>query len=173
LWIFEGSAAGHVPTAVAVPVNMMHAQANRPVTWQLPLRLVSLDELRAAGATALADAVAPLVVGATVPSRDQIAGVVDRARGMGLQGIALCAAGGLGLVARDLGAARAFYDRAEKGGVTDSCVPLGIASIAILALKADEAVDGYSRARSATADKALQQVMSAVIADLQKLGRTK
>jgi hypothetical protein len=52
-------------------------------------------------------------------------------------------------------------------------VPLGIASIAILALKADEAVDGYSRARSATADKALQQVMSAVIADLQKLGRTK
>jgi hypothetical protein len=40
-------------------------------------------------------------------------------------------------------------------------------------LKADEAVDGHSRARNATADKSLQQVMSAAIADLQKLGRTR
>jgi len=39
LWIFEGSAAGHAPLAVAVPVNMMHAEPNRPVSWQLPLRL--------------------------------------------------------------------------------------------------------------------------------------
>lgn len=173
LWIFEGSAAGHVPTAVAVPVNMMHAEANRPVSWQLPLRLVSLDELRAAGATAFADTIAPLVADAAMPSKEQLAGVVDRARGLGLKGIALCAAGGVALVARDLGNARAFYDRAEKDGVTDSCAPLGIASIAMLGLKADEAVDAYSRARGATTDKSLQQVMSAAIADLHKLGKTR
>jgi hypothetical protein len=50
-----------VPTAASVPVNMMHAEANRPVSWQLPFRLISLDELRAARGTALADALAPLV----------------------------------------------------------------------------------------------------------------
>jgi hypothetical protein len=40
-----------------------------------------------------------------------------------------------------------------------------------LGLKADESVDGYSRARNTTADKSLL-VMSAAIAHLQKRGRT-
>jgi hypothetical protein len=173
LWIFEGSAAGHVPTAVAIPVNMMHAEANRPVNWQLPLRIVSLEELRAGGGAALADAIAPLVADAKIPSRDQLVPVVDRARGLGLQGLALCAAGGMALVARDLGSARAFFERAEKGGLADACAPLGIASVAALALNADEAIAAYSRARSATSDKSLQQAMSGAIADLQKLGRVK
>ena len=173
LWIFEGSAASHAPLAVAVPVNMMHAEANRPVSWQLPLRLLSLDEIRAAGGGVLADAIAPLVADATMPAKEQLASIVERARGMGLKGLSLCAAGGIALVARDLTMARAFYDRAEKDGVTDACAPLGTASIAMLALKADEAVAAYSRAREATTDKSLQQVISAVIADLQKLGRTR
>ncbi|MGH9331671.1 MAG: carboxypeptidase-like regulatory domain-containing protein [Vicinamibacterales bacterium] len=173
LWIFETSAAGHIPQAVAIPVNMMHAEANRPVTWRLPLRLPSLDELRAAGGAALADALAPLVGDAKMPQKEDLVRVVERARGMGLQGLSLCAAGGLALVARDLGSASAFFDRAEKSGVTDACAPLGMASIAMLALNADQAVAAYSRARSATPDKSLQQVMSAAIADLQKLGPTK
>jgi hypothetical protein len=174
LWIFEGSAAGHAPLAVAVPVNMMHAEANRPVTWQLPLRLMSLDELRAAGGGAeLAEPLAPLVADATMPAKEQLASIVERARGMGLKGLSLCAAGGIALVARDLAMARAFYDRAEKDGVTDACAALGTASTAMLALKADEAVAAFSRAREATTDKSLQQVISAVIADLQKLGRTR
>ena len=121
----------------------------------------------------LADALEPLVADAMMPAKEQLASIVERARGMGLKGLSLCAAGGIALVARDLAMARAFHDRAEKDGVADSCAPLGTASIAMLALKADEAVDAYSRARAATTDKSLQQVISAVIADLQKLGRTR
>jgi len=173
VWIFEASAAGHVPQAVAVPVNMMHAEANRPVTWRLPLRLPSLDELRAGGGGRLADELAPLVGDATMPPREQLARVVDRARQMGLEGLSLCAAGGMALVVREPGTARAFFERAEKGGVTDACAPLGIASVAMLALNADDAVAAYGRTRNATTDKSLQQVMSAAIADLQKLGPTK
>ncbi len=173
VWIFEASAAGHVPQAVAVPVNMMHAQANPPVTWRLPLRLASLDELRAGGGARLADELAALVGEATMPPREQLARVVDRARGMGLEGLSLCAAGGMALVVRELGMARAFFERAEKSGVTDACAPLGLASVAMLALNPDDAVAAYDRTRSATTDKSLQQVMSAAIADLQKLGPTK
>jgi hypothetical protein len=79
----------------------------------------------------------------------------------------------MALVARDLTMARAFFERAEKGGLTDACAPLGIASVAVLGLNADEAIAAYSRARSATSDKSLQQAMSGAIADLQKLGRVR
>jgi hypothetical protein len=168
VWIFEASAAGHAPSVVGVTVNLMHPDPKRPVTWELPLYLLSLDEIRAAGGSgkSLADDLAPAVAEGRFPSREEALRLLGRERETPLEGIALCAVGHLALLVRDLTTALASFERAGAG---DPCGPLGIASVSLLSADFDTAVTAYDHARKATRDQKLQRVISAVIADLQKL----
>ena len=122
LWIFEGSAAGHAPLAVAVPVNMMHAEANRPGLLAAPSPTLKprRDARRRRGPRS--------------PTRSRRSSPTRRCRrrrslpasssapaGWAWRALSLCAAGGIALVARDLGdGARVLRSSAE--GRRDRCV---------------------------------------------------
>jgi len=170
VWIFEASAAGHAPTVVAVTVNLMQTDPKRPVTWELPLYLLSLDELRATGGSGklLADDLAPLVAEGRFPSNEEVSRLLEGERRTPLEGVSLCAAGNLALLVRARTTDFASYEGVRPG---DLCGPLGVASLALLSFDLDTAVAAYSRARKATPDEKLQRVISAVIADLQKVVR--
>lgn len=171
VWIFEASAAGHAPTVVAVTVNLMQTDPKRPVLWELPLHLLTLDELRAAGGsgTSLADDLGRVVTEGRIPSKEEALSMLGRARDAPLEGISLCAAGHLALLARDLRTAFGMFERAERAGLEDACAPLGFASVALLSADLDTAVTAYDRARKATPNEKLKRVISSVIADLQKV----
>ena len=171
VWIFEFSAAGFVPNAVAIPIHVTQTQAGWQINWRLSLPLVALDELRASGGdgAALADLLAPHVADAKMLSRDDARKIASQAQAMRIDGAGLCAVGGLALLGRGVDAARTVYDRAEKMRPADACGPIGVASTSLMLSDIDAAVAGYSRARAATNDQWLKRVASAAIEDLQRV----
>lgn len=168
-WIFEASAAGYAPGVVAVTVNLT-GDPNRPVTWELPLHLVSLDELRAAGGSgkALANDLAPAVTAGRFPTKEDVLRILARKRDTPFEGISLCAVGNLALLARDLTTAFATFNRV---GPAEACGALGLASVGLLSADYDAALAAYDAARKATRDEKLQRVISAVLADLRRVIR--
>jgi hypothetical protein len=171
VWVFEFSAADVVPNAVVVPIHVTQTQVGWQINWRLSLPVVALDELRASegDGPALAGLLAPYVADAKMLSRDDALKIANRAQTMKLDGVGLCAAGGIALLGRGVSAARTFYDLAEKIRPADACGPLGVASTSLMLSDIDAAIGGYSRARAATNDQWLKRVASAAIEDLQRI----
>jgi len=146
IWLFEVVAPGHFPESVALPIHILAAsspgQSGMSLNWQLILKPVAMpDETRVQLLTSGA-----LPADATA---DELAG-----------------AGRLALKARDLGLARALFQKALERDPSSYRAALGIATTFLLARDFDSASKVFDAARNRTHDKDEIKFITVALSDL-------
>lgn len=169
LWILEVSALDYLPHVVVVPIAMMIAPD--PIPWETSLALQAESAIVPPGAATNAPARLVVLAAERVLAGDKLAArqALHQLAESYLDAAALCAAGDVGLLLREAGMARRFFELAASANAKWYRPQLGIASAAMMAFDIDRAAKGYAAARSLTDNEKLQRMLSAAIRDLQQI----
>ena len=167
LWILEVSALDHLPHVVVVPIAWMLRP--EPAAWDTSLALLPESGVASASAGAAARQVVEAAARALAGDRFGALEMLRRLEEAELGTEALSAAGDAALLIREPVLGRAFFEKAAALGATSSRAQLGIASASMMMLDFDRAMKAYAAARSATANKRLERMLSGTIRDLQQI----
>jgi len=166
IWIFEASAPGQLPDAIALPINVSVAPssgvAGDTPTWHPILRLTSIPATPAG--EVLAKAAEAALAGRNqqvVPALARIADTDDEPT--------LMAAGRICLVLRDASTARPFFRKALELNPRSFGAAMGMASTALMQKDFDSAGKAYGDARDRTDDKDERSYLTAAIGDVNKV----
>jgi len=165
IWIFDVSAPGLAPDAVALPFNLVVPPGQgiagvvpvwHPVLRPMPLPAGEVGQTLAEAADAAragrSDKVAPLL--ARLGDSNDVA--------------VLTAAGRICLMMRDPTVARPFFRRARERDPASYAAALGMGSTALMQRDVDAAARAFSDARNLTKDKDERGFLAAAIAELNK-----
>ena len=166
IWMFDASAPGRLPDAIALPFNVSVAPASGVAgdvpTWHPVLRLAPVPDTPS-GAV-LAEAADAAFAG----RRQAVAAALVRMAETSDADL-LVAAGRICLVLRDSAAARPFFRRALERNPQSFGAALGMASTALMQRDIDAAGRAFGEARDRTTDKDERSYLTAAIADLNKV----
>src|SRR6185503_2040732 len=169
LWLFEITAPEHLPHVVVVPIAWMLPP--EPIPWETHFSLLPRERVAPGGgesgsAAARLVEVADLVqAGKGKDAREVLARIVE----MPLDAAGLCAAGDLALLIREPAIARRFFDLAAAASPKWPRPQLGIASASMMLFDFDRAIKAYASARSDSADKRFERMLSGAIRELQQI----
>lgn len=165
IWVFDASAPGLLPDAVALPFNLVAPPSkgiDRLVpSWHPVLRLqpLPLGEM----GRMLADAAA--AARAQRPERVvELLSLLQDSRDADV----LTAAGSICLLMRDATVARPFFRRALERDPKSFRAALGMGSTALMQRNADIAAKEFGQARNLTQDKDERGYLSAAISEMNK-----
>jgi hypothetical protein len=165
IWMFDASAPGHVPDAVALPFNLVvpagAGLAGVVPLWHPVLKPTPLPPGEI-GQT-LADAADAARAGRPERVTPLLARLSDTADAAVLE-----AAGRICLLMRDATVARPFFRRALDRDPTSFRAALGMGSTALMQRDVDAAGRAFSEARNRTKDKEERTYLSAAINELNK-----
>jgi hypothetical protein len=165
IWMFDASAPGHVPDAVALPFNLVvpagAGLAGVVPLWHPVLKPTPLPPGEI-GQT-LADAVDAARAGRPERVTPLLARLSDTADATVLE-----AAGRICLLMRDATVARPFFRRALDRDPTSFRASLGMGSTALMQRDVDAAGRAFGEARTRTKDKEQRTYLSAAINELNK-----
>jgi hypothetical protein len=165
IWVFEASAPGQLPDAVALPFNLV-TPPNSGVgglmpAWHPILRPTAVPE------TAIGGTLAEAADAARAGRRDRVtpllAGLSDSTNAD-----VLVAAGRICLVLRDAAIARPLFRRALERDPSSFAAALGMGSTALMQRDVDSAAKAFGDARDRTKDKDERSYLSAAISELNK-----
>jgi tetratricopeptide (TPR) repeat protein len=163
IWVFDASAPGYLPEAVALPIRILTTvsmgTSGLALTWDLVLKPARAPE----------GVKGELLTQAAAAARDGKAEEIRSA----LQNIPedpdaeyLAGAGRVAILAREMPLAKALFLRAIERDPSSYRASLGIASIFLLERDFDSASRAFDAARSRTHDKDEQKFLSAALGDL-------
>jgi hypothetical protein len=165
IWVFDASAPGHVPDAVALPFNLVAPAGGglagvgpvwHPVLKPTPLPPGDIGQT-------LADAAEAARAGRPERVTPLLARLSDTADAAVLE-----AAGRICLLMRDASVARPFFRRALNRDPTSFRAALGMGSTALMQRDVDAAARAFGEARGRTKDKEERTYLSAAINELNK-----
>jgi hypothetical protein len=165
IWVFDASAPGRTPDAVALPFNLV-APASRGIdrlvpNWHPVLRLDPLPPGEMG--QMLADAAA--AARAQRPERAvELLALLQDSRDVDV----LTAAGSICLLMRDAKVARPFFRRALEREPRSFRAALGMGSTALMQRNVDLAAQVFGMARDLTKDKDERGYLSAAIVEMNK-----
>lgn len=165
IWVFDASAPGLLPDAVALPFNLVAPPSkgiDRLVpSWHPVLRLEPLPPGEMG--RMLADAAA--AVRAQRPERAvELLSLLQDSRDADV----LTAAGSICLLMRDATVARPFFRRALERDPKSFRAALGMGSTALMQRNVDIAAKEFGQARNLTQDKDERGYLSAAISEMNK-----
>jgi hypothetical protein len=169
LWLFEVTAPDHLPHVVVVPIAWMLQP--EPSPWETQFSLLPRERVAPGGgepgsAAARLVEVADLVqAGKGSDARDALKRIVETP----LDAAGLCAAGDLALLLREPAIGRRFFDLAAAAAPKWPRPQLGIASASMMLFDFDRAIKAYVAARSDTADKRFERMLSSAVKELQQI----
>lgn len=166
IWVFEASAPGHLPDAIALPFNVSVAPSSGvggdAPTWHPILRLTPVP------ATTTGESLAKAADAALAGKSQQVAAELVRVADSNDEET-LTAAGRICLVLRDASTARPFFRKALERNPRSFGAAMGMASTAIMQRDFDGAGRAYGDARDRTDDKDERSYLTAAIADVNKV----
>jgi hypothetical protein len=165
IWVFDASAPGLLPDAIALPFNLVAPQSkgiDRLVpSWHPILRLQPLPSGEMG--RMLADAAA--AAHAQRPERAvELLALLQDTRDVDI----LTAAGSICLLMRDATVARPFFRRALERDPKSFRAALGMGSSALMQRDVDTAARAFGEARNLTKDKDERGYLAAAIVELNK-----
>jgi hypothetical protein len=165
IWIFDASAPGQLPDAVALPFNLVvppgSGIAGVVPVWHPILRLAPLPEGDIG--RILADAADAARAGRP----ERVTPLLSRLSDSGDVNV-LVAAGRICLLMRDPTVARPFFRRALDRDPKSFGAALGMGSTALMQRDVDAAGRAFSEARNLTREKDERSYLSAAVAELNK-----
>jgi hypothetical protein len=167
LWILEVTAFDHLPHVVVVPIAWMLRP--EPAAWDTSLALLPESRVAPASGSAAARQVVEAATAAQAGQKSIALEMLRRLVEADLEPDALCAAGDIALLVREPALGREFFDKAADRRANLYRAHLGVASASMMMLDFDRAMKAYAAARSATANKRLERMLSGAIRDLQQI----
>jgi hypothetical protein len=166
IWVFDASAPGKLPAAVAVPINLVTAVSSGVSGLMLPWQLIlkPLPPPHGDGGRVLVDAAAAAHSGDSGRVQLLLSSFPENSDARYFS-----SAGMIALAARQAGLARALFLKAVDRDRSSFQAALGSASSALMLRGFDAASRAFAAARDRTKDKDEQKYLTAAIGELAKI----
>ena len=165
VWLFDASAPGHLPDAIALPFNLVSPPgsgiAGMVPTWHPVLRPMPTP------AGEIGQQLADALEAVRANRADRATPLLARLADSGDVNV-LTAAGRICLLLKDATVARPFFRRAAEKDPNSFAAALGMGSSALMQRDVDSAGKAFNDARRLTKDKDERSYLSAAINELNK-----